>query len=153
METATFSLDEETIEILNTVSNKSEFIREAIAEKVGKKDKSLQDLALEINQKRLELETLDKQYFELLDKVLGHKEELRLSEIEEMEARKIRKDREDKEFMDKYFSLFSSYNEIVNITTEQSNDLSYLMGIVEKLVKDGHRVGISQIRRYLMLKQ
>lgn len=147
----TLSLSQEIIQFLETVDNKSEFVREAIVNKMGRREKSLTEMAILIIEKSNELQTLEVQYDDLLSRVLEHKEQLKLSEIQEYESKMEKKLTENAEFLAKWSPILIEYPEVTSMTKEQTLETTYMTEVVSKIRGDGHRVGIDTIRKYFRL--
>lgn len=150
MKNITLSVEDEQEEFLKNLSNYSGWVREAIDLKRGKTEKSVQELEVEIKEKQLELDKLENKFDEKINQLLKHKEILTVRELNELEEKKLEKIKENEEFMLKYSPILTQYPEIDNLPDFES---STLLPILDKIMKDGHRIGIFQIRKWLMLKQ
>lgn len=145
--------DEDDTEIEKLTDNKSEFIRQAIKEKLGKTDKSIQELTLEVDEIYKKLQEKEEILNKKIDMALEHKEQLRLSEISELEQKKQQEQKENEEFMQK-FSNLEQIDEIKNFEYIQGwYNIPNLLPIVEKLRQNGIIIGVVQLRRYLTFKK
>jgi metal-responsive CopG/Arc/MetJ family transcriptional regulator len=149
-----FNLDEKLDKEIEELSNnKSEFIRQAINEKIGKKDKSLQELTVEYEQKVKEFTELEELYFNMINLTLKHKEQLRLQEIEELTDKVKKKSLQDKLLFERMELLLKDVDEIKNFEFISGwESVANLMPLVDKLLIKGIRTGVVQLRFYLPKK-
>jgi hypothetical protein len=147
----TISLEEEQENFLKSLSNYSQYIREAIDFKRGRSEKSLVELILDAEIKSRELEAIEKKINDFIVKQLENKENLRMSEIKELEEKQTIQKALDEKFIEDY-KFLESYPTIVNITPEQLKDVGFLITQLELVNKDNHRVGIYDLKRWFRLR-
>jgi len=150
----TISLDLEDMEEVKKITdNISLFVRNAIKDKLGKQDKSLQEIMVEIEQKALELTILEDNYTNKINALLEHKEQLRLSEIEELEQKVKDKAQKALEFFNKWKPILEPLEEIHTFDpTEENLELPNLMPLVDKLLEKNIRIGVMGLRSYFILR-
>ena len=140
-------------EIKEVTDNKSEFIRQAIIEKLGKTDKTLQELAIDLEKKALELKEIEDKYNEKLQETLEHKEQLKIIELEEIEVKIKQKEQKHIEFMQKW-NILENEEDIKNFQyIEKWENLANIEPIIDNLRKKGIRIGIMDLRNYLSFRQ
>jgi Arc/MetJ-type ribon-helix-helix transcriptional regulator len=151
-----FNLDDDLDKEIEAITgNKSEFIRDAISIKLGKKEKSLQELAVELQEQIEKFHKLDQQYYDKLKQLLEHKDQLKLQEIQDIEDKIKQKELKDKEFYEKTSSMIEHIDYIKNFDYSMPDcfNVLNLTPIVDKLISIGIRIGIIQLRSYLILRQ
>jgi len=134
--------------------NKSEFIRQAITEKLGTKDKTIEEL------EKIELD-LANQYsiatsntLKAIEKALIDKENLKLSELKTLEEKKAMLDQKEKELLAKLTPLLEPIPEIQNFDYSNPDwfNVKNLELLVDMLRTKGIRIGVQQLKTYLYSK-
>lgn len=149
------SIPEETNQFLSTLDNKSEYIVKAIENYRGKSEKSLVELALELNELCMKSDQLENKIVEMMDMQMRHKDDIKVSELQTIEETQTKKLSEEKEFLDKWCPILDPVEELKNLKIEDidpSSFVSILLPIIEKLARENIRIGISQVRKYLILR-
>ena len=146
----TFSLDNDDVEeIKKLTDNVSLFIRDAISEKLKHKEKSIQQLEVEVLQKTNELKEIEDIYYDKIKSVIEHKEQLKVIELQDYE-KKLQDKREKLSALLEYtkdVDFKSILNEIKD-KPDLQNDNQYLMGKVVELRNKypNIKIGLSQLR-------
>lgn len=151
----TLTLEDIDIKEIETLTNnKSEWIRNCIKEKLGKKEKSLQELELSLETAIVVVENIEQQIIEKQDLILKQREQFTIAEINRIEKEKAEREKEEKEFIEKYNELIGNEPDIVNFDFVQNwNSIGNLMPLVEKFRAKNIKISFSPLRRYLAFKQ
>lgn len=151
MQSININVEDEQKIFLETLPNYSGWIRDAIEEKRGRRDKSLAELIMDSETLSLSLMQVEKKIGEYIERQLEHKENLKLSEIDEFNKRKAEQEESERQFKEEYAYL-DSYPQVKTLTEEQLKDTKAMIDLCELLAKDGHRVGISQLRKFITIR-
>jgi hypothetical protein len=144
------SLSEEANDFLSTLKNKSEYIQEAIDDKRGKSEQSIQDLEISVNSKKADYENEGLKLMAKIDQVLQHKDDLKLSEIKSIKDVIAKKDKELLDFMNLWSPILDSYEEIKNFEFKEGWDsVANLNPIIDIIRKNNIRIGFIQLRDFL----
>jgi hypothetical protein len=150
LSTFTLSLNAEDMEAIKRVTeNVSYFVRDAIKDKLGKSDKTIQELSIEIEELVNKLTEKENILDIKIKLMLDHKEQLKLIEIQEIEDKLKQKELKHKELMDKCGNL-EQFDIIKNFEYIGGwENMANLLPIVELIKQQGVRIGIVQLREYL----
>jgi hypothetical protein len=150
MESINVYITSEQKEFLNTLKNFSDYIRESIDDKRGKSEQSIQDLEIEVNTKKAELENSELKLMAKIDQVLQYKDDLKLSEIKAIDDIKAKKDKELLDFMNLWSPILDSCEEIKNFEfIEGWDSVANLTPIIDIIRKNNIRIGFIQLRDFL----
>ena len=146
-------MDDTLVEKLDKVTdNKSEYIRQAIIEKMGAQD-SIQEMYLKIDKMKLELQNYDDLITERVDKIIKEKQQHTIAELQSIEDRAKEKELKQAEFMQKW-AFLEEIDSVKNFAYVDGWDATpNLISIVESLRASGHRIGVVQMRDYLSLRK
>jgi hypothetical protein len=149
MTLVTFDIDNIFIEQIEKVSdNRSNFIREAIKDKLGRNEKSLQQLEAELETIIRNKEILEKDIQEKINKI----QEQKASEKAELDRKEAEKQKKREEFM-KTSEHLEQFDFIKNFAyIEGWSNLASLLPIIEQLKQNNERIGIVQLREYLTMR-
>lgn len=148
----TLSLSEEIIDFLDSIGNKSEYVREAIDEKRGKAEQSIQELEIEVNNNKTILNNSELKLMAKVDQLLQHKEDLKLGEINELEDKVLRKTKQQEEFVAQWSPILIQHDEIKDFQfIDGWESVANLLPLIDVLRKKNIRIGIIQLREFLSL--
>jgi len=154
MKMVSFWINDETLsEIANLTSNNSEFIRQAIDEKLGKKEKSLQEVLVILEGKSLECQTLEDKIVTMIQEKLKQEKELTIAQKEEYENKL-------KEIELKKHTIIESIKELPEFQTLLSQvkdkpdlmqDSMFLMGFITTLREKYPtlKIGVAHLKEIL----
>lgn len=147
-------IDEETFdEIERLTSNNSEFIRQAIAEKLGKKERSFQEEMVILEDLSNKLQQQEEKVVTIIQEKLKREKELTITQKEEYEnkSKEIKQKRQDLINSIKDLPEFQTLVSQVKDKPDLSQDIMFLMGFITTLREKYPtlKIGVAQLKEVL----
>ena len=143
--------DEEKKQIEEKTDNISDFIRESISEKLGT-TKSLEKIQSDYFESALKLDEIERTYFEMVENKLKTDKTISIAEYEKLKSETDNKKLHDDKFYADWKPILDTYAEIDNIDIDNI-ELKSLIPLIDKIIADGHRIGITQLKDYMRIKK